>query len=235
MDNPGYLGGAELTMAEFWAAAPEGVEVVECRPGEVIPDMDRYVVGNCMTYPELPANAIRYHHDINRAPADRDDAKHIFVSPLQRRSMLGYQTGGHLIPPAIDLERFKPPGSWAHSTPVAGRKGAVCVGRMAYGKGLELLAEYEEPVDVYSSVPFRSEGNARYQGIAKDVPGILSRYERFVFLPTALEPFGRAVVEAWAAGLELVVNKNVGSRYWIEEQPERLRTASEDFWRLVTS
>ena len=29
-DDPGYVGGAELTQAEFRAAAPEGVEVVDC-------------------------------------------------------------------------------------------------------------------------------------------------------------------------------------------------------------
>jgi len=64
------------------------------------------------------------------------------------------------------------------------------------------------------------------------VPEILWRYERFVFLPTTVEPFGRAVVEAWAAGCELIVNRNVGALHWIES-PDGLQSASADFWRLV--
>lgn len=107
------------------------------------------------------------------------------------------------------------------------------MGRMAYGKGLEFLAEYPEPVDVYSSVPVASEGSVRYRGPAENVATVLSRYRTFVFLPTAIEPFGRAVVEAWAAGLELVVNRNVGARYYIEEAPEKLETAAQDFWTVV--
>ena len=90
---------------------------------------------------------------------------------------------GELVPPALDLERFRLTRNLNHRT------GAVCIGRMAYGKGLELLAEYPEPVDVYSSVPVNSERNARYKGAAADVPAMLAQYERFIFLPTALGAF----------------------------------------------
>jgi hypothetical protein len=41
-------------------------------------------------------------------------------------------------------------------------------------------------------------------------------------------------VEAWAAGLELVVNRLVGARYWITDNPDGLETAAEDFWKVVT-
>jgi hypothetical protein len=61
----------------------------------------------------------------------------------------------------------------------------------------------------------------------------LSRYQTFVFLPTAFEPCGRAVIEAWAAGCRLVLNRNVGARHWIEREPEALETAAENFWRAV--
>lgn len=227
-DDPGYLGGAELTMREFAAAAPDDVELVPCPAGDVLQGLDCYVVGNCMTYSRLPDGPIvRYHHDLARAPVDAGlEARHIFCSPLQRERM---GLDGPCIPPALDLERFGRYASENH------RKGAVCVGRMAYGKGLELLAEYPEPVDVYSSVPVASEGNARYKGATDDVAKTLSAYQRFVFLPTAIEPFGRAVVEAWAAGLELVVNRNVGALYWIRENPAGLDTAASDFWETVCS
>jgi glycosyltransferase involved in cell wall biosynthesis len=65
------------------------------------------------------------------------------------------------------------------------------------------------------------------------MPALLAEYERFVFLPTVIEPFGRTVVEAWAAGCEIITNGLVGARYWMEEDPGALETAGEDFWRVV--
>ena len=136
---------------------------------------------------------------------------------------------GVCVPPALDLGRYRALATSNH------RAGACCVGRMAYGKGSERLAEYTEPVDVYSTVPLASSGNLRYQGEAEDVPKVLAQYERFVFLPTAFEPFGRSVIEAWAAGLQLVINRNVGARYWLEHDQQALETAAQDFWRFVTN
>jgi hypothetical protein len=49
-DKAGYVGGAELTTAEFRAAAPEGVEIVDCPPGAVVKGCDRYVIQNCVLY-----------------------------------------------------------------------------------------------------------------------------------------------------------------------------------------
>jgi hypothetical protein len=49
-DEAGYIGGAELTTAEFRAAAPEGVEIVDCPPGAVVKGLRRYVIQNCVLY-----------------------------------------------------------------------------------------------------------------------------------------------------------------------------------------
>jgi len=65
------------------------------------------------------------------------------------------------------------------------------------------------------------------------MPGLLASYKRFVFLPTVIEPFGRVVAEAWAAGCEVVTNNLVGAKWWIENNPGALETAAEDFWRVV--
>lgn len=225
-DTMPYVGGAERTMAEFAAAAPQGVEVVWCPAGKVQRGLDRYVVGNCRSYDpgEVPANATRYHHDMTLSPADEVLERRVFCSPTQRKK-LGLM--GDLIPPALRLGPLRAVAKSNH------RSGAVCVGRMSYGKGMERLAEYSQPVDVYSSVPVASQGQAHYQGEATDLAKVLSQYETFVFLPTAFEPFGRAVVEAWAAGLRLVLNRNVGATYWLTERPAQLDSAAADFWRLV--
>jgi len=41
------------------------------------------------------------------------------------------------------------------------------------------------------------------------------------------------VVEAHAAGCSIITNSLVGSRHWIREEPDKLETAGEDFWRVV--
>lgn len=244
-DEAGYIGGAELTQAEFREAAPKDVEVVSCPPGGVVKGLDAYVIHNCNSYklPEikrLRAPLIKYVHDLWPAgdPTLRAHllrrARLIFTSPLHvAKFPHRIRTGAQLreIPPALDLGRFMS-GLGSNG---GERSGCVCVGRMSYGKGIENLVEYPEPVDVYSSVPVSSRGSLRYRGaLAPEVmPSVLAGYERFVFLPTAIEPFGRAVVEAWAAGLELEVNRNVGALDVIRESPETLMTAAGDFWRVI--
>jgi hypothetical protein len=37
-------------MQEFADAAPEGVEVIACQPGEVTRDLDAYLLGNVVSY-----------------------------------------------------------------------------------------------------------------------------------------------------------------------------------------
>lgn len=237
-DKAGYVGGAELTQAEFRAAAPDGVEIVDCPPGAVVSGLDRYVVHNCVSYSladieaVLAAPHVKYVNDA--WPAGDDGVRKallegplIFTSPLHRERFPWpiAHDNVQIIPPAV-LSNYEP-------QPNGNRAGSVCLGRMAYGKGLRLLAEYPEPIDVYSSVPVPSSGSVRYKGQSTDPARTLAHYKRFVFLPTALEPFGRAVVEAWASGLELVVNGNVGSRHYIENDPQALETAADDFWQAV--
>jgi glycosyltransferase involved in cell wall biosynthesis len=228
-------GGAELTQAEFQAAAPEGVEIVDFAPGKQLDQgIDRWVVHNCRTYSEMPhwGRVFRYLHDM------RGDYEHdqdlICCSPLQAEA-LGLHNAW--VPPPIDLSAFRPTRQQRRNDE---RKGTCCVGAfMNPGKGGHLVAEWaakNEPVDVWGFGPYMPRGD--YIADCGDVdpvklPQLLWNYERFVFLPTALEPFGRCVVEAWAAGCEIITNNLVGARYWIEEAPEKLETASEDFWTLV--
>ena len=46
------------------------------------------------------------------------------------------------------------------------------------------------------------------------MPDLLARYQTFVYLPSAIEPFCRVAVEAWAAGCDVLVNSLVGARYY---------------------
>lgn len=67
----------------------------------------------------------------------------------------------------------------------------------------------------------------------------LSRCERFVYLPEALEPAGRMVVEARLCGAEVTTNDHVGvlGEPWWQEPDERvlarLEAAPLRFWEQV--
>jgi glycosyltransferase involved in cell wall biosynthesis len=250
--KPEYIGGAELTQAEFRLAAPEDVEVVDCRPGEVV-ECDRYVAHNVFPYDledmhKLSSRpVVKYNHDVWPHAKDPDvrrfllnRAKMIFCSPLQKeRFPWPHKDDGVCIPPPVNLDRFKTPSRQVKRQ----KKGAVAVAQWRNGsKGQLNLDEWSQRTDtlltVYGPGPYIPIGpNIDYKGELQyaDMPRIFWQYEKFVHLPTSLEPFGRAVAEAHAAKCSLVVNNLVGSRYWIEQEPDKIKTAAEDFWRVVLS
>lgn len=232
----GNLGGAELTMREFADAAPEPLV-------ESLDEADTVVIGNCVGFGMELAKAligkrvVWYHNDLS--PHINSDLKgwldhhatHMFCSPLQRDR---YGRDGHLIPPAIDLNRFRSADGV--------REGVVSVGSWQNPmKGQQSLLEWaveHGPVDVYGTGPFIPRTPPlEYKGPLEPegVPEVLAAYQTFVHLPWAVEPFGRCVVEAWASGCELVVNRLVGATYWIREAPSALESAAEDFWKMVAS
>jgi hypothetical protein len=242
-------GGAELTQAEFRAAAPAGVEVVDCAPDslERLAGCDVACIHNSVGYPADTVAALagtptlRYWHDLARSgtPADGplarwalEHARNVFTSPLHReRFPHAVAAESHLVPPAIRLERYGGPG---RKRP----RGACWLGSGQHaGKGLLQACEWaeaNEPVDFWGHAAVTETPRVRVKGpVPHDhVATILRLYARFVFLPTHTEPFGRAAAEAWAAGCELIVNRNVGALHWLE-RPECLASAADDFWRLV--
>lgn len=251
-DRPDHTGGAELTQAEFRAAAPEDVEIIDCPPGEVA-GCDRYVIHNCMQFTlddlhQLEGKPVaKYHHDVGPwlQPQvwkwlEQHVTTHICCSPIQalmmdegegRPELPQRSLNAVCIPPAVDLARFEA----AAATVNGDRDGTVSVGQWRnYGKAPQKVIEWTRGnggVDFYGGGPFAPPGSREmaYEGM----PALLARYRTFVFLPTVLEPFGRTVAEAWAAGCEIVTNGLVGARFWIEEDPEALFTAADDFWEVV--
>lgn len=247
-DEAGYVGGAELTTAEFRAAAPESVEIVDCPVGGVLKDCDLYVVQNCVTYTLKDLGRIagkpttKFWHDVGPhiQPSVREwldaNATHICCSPVQAEYM--GLTKAVCIPPPIDLARFEHAASAVNGD----RRGVVSIGQWRnYGKAPHRVAEWARnegfvmcpggEVDFFGAGVFAPQGSKE---VAYDaMPDLLAQYETFVFLPTVIEPFGRLVAEAWAAGCRIVTNNLVGARWWIEENPDGLETAAEDFWRTV--
>lgn len=242
--DPGCLdgtrGGAELAMDELIDLAPERVTITSPADAETV------VIGNCVKadpetlIPNLEGKDVwRFHHDLARDEPLllrewlKDNARHIFTSPLHRE-LYGWEHESELIPPCPKLADFKPNRQTRRH---GKRKGTVAVGSwQSQSKGGRLVADLGEPLDCYGPGAFPPRGpHINYVGTVNppDLPALLWQYERFVFLPIAPEPFGRCVAEAWAAGCEVVTNDLVGARWWIENEPDRLFTAAEDFWEYV--
>lgn len=236
-NSDGTIGGAELTMQEFAAAAPKSVEFTD------LDDADTVIVGNCVTYPEslkrdlVGKRVFRYFNDVDQhsPPGLRKwllrHATCIFTSPLHVERFDSPPKRYHLIPPPLDVERFRPPlntkrsGTVAIATWQAPSKGAQMVERWAAENG---------PVTVCGTGIYYPGGrDIDYRGpIAyDDIPEVLWAAERFIHLPMVTEPFGRAVAEAHLAGCEVITNRNVGATYWLDKPG--LATAAEDFWRVV--
>lgn len=242
-DQPGYIGGAELTQQEFRNAAPDGVEIVDCPTGGVVPGLDTYCVHNVTRYkPEdfqrISAPVVWFHHDLSCwiKPGVQEwldnNAIHLFCSPAQRDR---YGLDGECIPPPVDLDRYRPTRQAKRN-----REGAVSIAQWRNpGKGAQRIVEWaaeNEPIDVYGPGDFIPAGDGiDYRGelAADGVASVLLDYATFVFLPTELEPFCRTVAEAWASGCRLVVNRQIGALWWITEAPEKLTTAAENFWEAV--
>ncbi len=231
-DDPGYVGGAELTMRDLAAAAPDGVELVDCPPGKISLGLDRYVVGNCMFYlpGALPRTSkiIRFVHD-ERGPGPIDSDHRVFYSPLQR-DHLGL--AGELCPAPLDRRVFCSNGNQ--------RLGSIHIGTFGHhGKGQVGLAEWARrhgPLAVYGHGPFPPSGpGIEFRGslAQEQVADVLQHAERFVHLPTVIEGYGRSVAEAYACGCELVDNKNIGCLYWLKEDESALDTAAERFWEYT--
>lgn len=240
----GTAGGAEYAMAEFAA----GHDLVD------VDDAETVVIGNCVTVgpqiiPRLEGKRVwRFHHDLARHEDARlrewldRNAEHIFTSPLHlSRYEIRWdrrERETHLIPPITDLADFKP-NRQARRHP--DREGTVTVGAWQNpGKGGRLIANTCErngvELDCYGTGAFAPDGpHVVHMGEVDrgDLPGILRGYEQFVFTPLAPEPFGRCVAEAWAAGCDVLANDLVGAKWWIENDPDALFTAAEDFWELI--
>lgn len=240
--HDGTRGGAELAMDELIVAAPDRVEITP------VAEADTVIVGNCVLsdpdvlIPALEGKSVyRFHHDLARdeKPALRewlsDNAEHIFTSKMHREL---YGEDGHLIPASFDLARFKPNRKTRRHPK---REGIVTVGSwQSPGKGAHLVSEtvyrHGETVDCYGTGPYPPYGqHVNHKGMVghAELPAILWQYEQFIFLPTVAEPFGRCVAEAWAAGCEVMTNEMVGAKWWIENEPDKLWTAAEDFWEYV--
>jgi len=233
-----YLGGAEMNRKFIREAKPDWVEITNDDP-------DAWVVFNITPYKADLIDKIKDKPVIKYVPDRwpqgdpqlrswfmRNSRLMILVSPLlldwlpeQPQCPIGFAPSG------VDIEKFR-------RAQQLEREGAVWLGRMWAGKGLENARAWEEQtgesLDYYGFGPLNSEiENYKGEVAPEDVPAILGRYQKFVHLPNEPDACPRTVIEAWAAGCQLVVNRNVGTVWWLKNEKDALEHATERFWHLV--
>lgn len=250
MDRHGLpnLGGAELTMQQRIDDAPAHVEVLHA-VGMDIPDADVYIIGNCTEYginlvPRIQHKPIvKQVHDVWSRYDPRLKAWLVHNADLMvfhsklHCNMARYHVGvpTAIVPPQIDWQRFSAVANNERT------KDAVFISRFDTGKGIDnALAwadEHNADLDFYGYGYELNKVRAtgRYKGMLEpqDVASTMAQYRRFVLIPQYLEPFGRVVAEAYAAGCEIVSNGLCGAIEWIQRDPDALQTASARWWQEV--
>jgi hypothetical protein len=251
-DDHGYVGGAELTAQQFALEKPDNVDIVRVGPRDTaVPAVDAWIVHNCVTYSAnmvsviKDAPVVKYVHDVwpHGDPLLRgwllNNAYLVFTSPihLQRFPWRFNNTKAQpvVVPPAMPLQAFvdaKNERAEGHER----RHAALYVAH--HGKGQSGAEEWARE----NNMPLVKVGIDREGGTGRVVPydkmpHLMASCTDFVHRPDQLEPFGRTVVEAWAAGCNVHINENVGAAWWIAAQPNMLAPgkAGETFWRGVTA
>jgi glycosyltransferase involved in cell wall biosynthesis len=250
-DNPGFIGGTEVSSSILLSHIPEDFEVVYCPPNKRPPKVDIYVVQNCTQYDQRWIEELILKPVVKsvRDPYFGGDAVLrnwflkcadllIFNSPLQFEEFHYQVRAKHVfIPPPVEVDKFK-----ACALPKEQRHGNLFVGRVGPTKGAHLAIDWalcnNQPLDLvgyvemnYGRLPksINFLGNVDYE----HMPEIMGKYERLVFFPQWIESFGRVVAEAWAAGCDLLTNENIGALWWIEHNPGAIQNGAALYWEAV--
>jgi glycosyltransferase involved in cell wall biosynthesis len=246
------MGGAELTCRDLLSQVPDDIEVLPVTPDMAhVPAADVYVLQNIVSYSYeqilqiMGRPAIKQIHDMWPDGDDRVRttilqsgkfdllfSSHLHVEKF--RWQIKPQTV-YISPPGIDLSSFKPSDTRSDRT--------LWVGRMFHGKGVAAAARWAHNrgfrIDFYGFGPnVEDVPKDWYMGQLdpEEVPAVMAKYKRYIFVPTEVEPFGRTTVEAWKSGCTLIVNKNIGAMEWVS--PTRrvaLPKSIEAFWLVVQS
>lgn len=257
-DTPEVSGGAELSLGTLLAAAPDGVECYHFGSGDRVrmEDVDVWVVGNCTEY---TADGIVPH--LRLAPVVKRVADYwengdrvlrdwilqyahtlIFSSPMHVATFEHPLTvNTRIIPPPVDVAPFIAARSkstkrsktcWIGHMKNPQQKGVMAAVRWAqrcqehvdfYGENAQELVGTGDYVNSFGPLPYDV------------VPNFMAGYKRFLFLPQYKEPFGRTIIEALAAGCEVVTNAVPGCMWYLEtDMPQKIETAADDFWQVVT-
>ena len=197
-------------------------------------DYDLVVLNNITKYERAEIEAlvasqkcVRYEHDYwvaREYPELYSKVKsNIFLSPLHLEGIekiVGYKIENyHLVPSPVPSSIFK-------NSEGKREKGSILwVGNLCETKGSFELIDYiaENPEHKFYIVGFgvdidkvKDYENVEYVGQLemRDIVKYYQRCESFYHRPRYDEAFGRAVVEAYLCGCNLIANSNIGALSW---------------------
>lgn len=254
-DIHGYLGGAELTAQEFLERKPNHVTIEYLHPDPVegeydLSDCDVIVLHNIVKFGPLFLDAIKgkkiikFVHDL--WPDGNEQLKRYvlrnawltFCSNLHQRWFGWHVTNPIIVPPCLNLQRFR----YAQDQPHDTQPAAIWLGRMNnIGKGIDRACEWsltnETPIHFYGDGPYKPPStdlvHVRPPVPYDKTPDLLASYQTFIHLPTWPETFGRSVMEAKVAGCEMVIAANmIGAVEYFDRQ-EEVEQSYVQFWDLV--
>ena len=253
-DNPGFIGGAEVSWSILMQNAPNWVKLIYCPPNKRPPDVDLFIVQNNVQYDK------RWIEELSLKPVIKQirDPWAVGDSVLRRwlldnSELLIFNSQPHIdyfgfnftrpfaiIPPPIDLATYQ-----EAALPVNEREGNIFVGRVGPTKGAHLAIDWAlqtgERLDLYGQNFGHSYGalpdNIQFHGFVHHarMPYIMGKAKRLLLFPMWIESFGRVVAEAWAAGCGLLVEpiERVGAMWWIEQQQDDIGNGVAMFWDAV--
>ena len=236
-------GGAEHDSEALRAATDH--EIVWMNPGQVEEGCDLYVVANCTTYGPADLHGLTapivkvlndswlYGDGLFRHELLKRAHRFVFRSPLhqERFPWEVNPDRAYLLPSPVDLARFR-----AARGTVKRERRAVWVAHLfspprewGFKAAQKWCAAKDIPLDAYGvNTP---GGPVDYE----DMPEIMASHEVYIQAngPPLFDSFGRAIVEAWAAGCTLQLHGDFGARWWLDNDPDALEDPAPRFWEQV--
>jgi glycosyltransferase involved in cell wall biosynthesis len=239
-----------LQVRAYEEAKPNDIELVKCRPDKRPPDdIDAFILHGDL-YPRQwigvfdgkPLMAHRHGGWFSGDPVFRrwvlDNASLVTFNSPKQRELFRYPVRSRwaYVPTPVDIDRFQKAARNNGHT----REGMVYLGLLAPVKGIPHTVDwamcYNHPIDFYGGALYPTmakaivppcvwKGSVPYE----KVPELLSKYKEFVFMPYDGDLYSRTVIEAWAAGCELILSGDRAAfDMWFD--PEQCKRGGEIFW-----
>lgn len=248
VDNiPPFTRGRQFSIKNFRDAAPPNVEIIDINP-ERPQECDIYAVHSVQIPQNLPRfskkrvggkfkskQVVMYAHQL--VVNDLGANYVIFQSPLHAEwSVFGKKI---ILPPPLVESDF------IVDEPFAGQKfDAMWVGNFDVEEGVDITVRWSEVNHINtnyfgSNMPKNAEStNTHFRGWVQheQMPSIYAQHNKMVFLPRNPQPFGRAIAEAYLAGLELVVSGKIGAESFnnpLDEVFKSCLSSADAYWNIL--
>jgi hypothetical protein len=254
MVDPGLpRAGMVLSVEAFEAAKPDDVELYHCRPDRRPPDdLDAFILHGDLfdrrwIEPISGKPVMAHRHGAWHAgdPIFRrwilDNASLVTFNSPKQRELFRYPVNAPeaFVPLPVDVAKFQ-----AAAGASKDRQGTIFLGLIVPAKGVAYTLDWalqNGGVDFWGEAPFPQvlkdiTAPSRYCGSVgfEQVPELLARYKQFIFTPPDGDLYARVVMEAKAAGCELILRGDIDA-FAIWECLDACQVGAQAFWQKARS